>query len=96
MTERGLTHMRPGASRSTSLCRASENTPHSGTSGNAPSETVWKIVRVVSGPYFSPRHGGKTGVFALLVTHGGASMGSIRNFQTVSLGSTLAIFEQKR
>jgi hypothetical protein len=59
--------MRPGASRSTSLCRASENTPHSGTSGNAPSETVWKIVRVVSGPYFSPRHGGKTGVFALLV-----------------------------
>jgi hypothetical protein len=89
MPDRALTHKSPRASRSRSLCRASENTPHSGTSGNAPSETVWKIVRVVSGPYFSPRHGGKTCVFALLVTHGGASMGSIRNFQTVSLGGSV-------
>jgi hypothetical protein len=30
-------------------------------------ETVWKIVRVTSGAYFSPTRSGKTGVFALLV-----------------------------
>jgi hypothetical protein len=32
-----------------------------------PRETVWKIVRVMSGGYFSPTRGGKTGIFALLV-----------------------------
>jgi hypothetical protein len=39
---------------------------HGRTSENSIFETVWKIVRVASGPYFSPRRGGKTGHFALL------------------------------
>ena len=40
---------------------------NSGSSENAPYETVWKIVRVASRPYVSPTGGGKTGRLALLV-----------------------------
>jgi hypothetical protein len=39
MPDRALTHKSPRASRSRSLCRASENTPHSGTSENSSSRT---------------------------------------------------------
>ena len=39
---------------------------NSGSSENAPYETVWKIVRVASRPYVSPTGGGKTGRLALL------------------------------
>jgi hypothetical protein len=40
---------------------------NSGSSENAPYETVWKIVRMASRPYVSPTGGGKTGRLALLV-----------------------------
>jgi hypothetical protein len=45
------------------------------------SETVWKIVRVVSGPYFWPTRGAKQASLPFLSAHEGASVGAIQNFQ---------------
>jgi hypothetical protein len=59
------------------------------------SETVWKIVRVTSGAYFSPTRSGKTGVFALLVDSWRCQYGRRSEFPNSFSSSTLAIRERK-